>query len=303
MADFWTTPKVDWVANDGIGYEDLNRIEQNTEAIRNATYRKVQGFGYSVDNTPADGTITVNPGSCFDINGIPIERSLSITKNLNAWVEGSGASIGGLAPFAVLAADTWYYLFIIMNQTAGTTDLMIDDNAAGTNVINGIYTIKRFINTVKSGSIAGDDLKFIEMYSTGGDVFINPNSMYPTTRYARKFTNTVPKNNNYALEILGVGADRSLPARIVTAHLNCLGAEASMGLVNAVGGFAATGYNIGGLVTAEYSQGQIATIMSADPSLLISAAGEFYLALFDPIITDGDVEIAVIGYTDTRLIE
>lgn len=181
MADFWTDPKVDWDDNDGIGYEDLNRIEQNTKAVRDGTYRRVQGFGFLCNNQdPAyDGLVTVKPGSCYSNNGVPIKSTTNITKNLGTWAQGHGVTFGGMAAAVMsgpgVTAYTWYYIFIISNPVTGAVDVQFDNNTAGTNITSITFTEKRIIGAFKTVAAGGhSSFDVLEMWSDGDNTYINP---------------------------------------------------------------------------------------------------------------------------------
>jgi len=237
MADFWTAPKTNWLTNDGIGYGDLNRIEQNIDAVRDATKRRVQGFGYATFNTDPsyDGYVVIESGSCYSENGVPINAPLYFAKNLTAWQQGNGVQFGCLAPGAVLTAHTWFYLFVISDPITGNYEYMIDDNPAGTHVASVVYTEKRYINCAKTYS-AGTHSSFNlgEMYSTGDHVFINP--MYADL-VGCKFTSAGLANPNvYQTLILSraSGAGRETPDRNVLAQFNYLGFSLHCGLFSLI---------------------------------------------------------------------
>ncbi len=163
MANYWTIPKIDWFTSDGIGYADLNRIEANVSANRDASFFRVQGFGFAVTNNLTagqDGIIHVAKGSGYSADGIPIKMSAEFVKNLRSWTQGNGDTYGGMASAVTAAAHTWYYIFVIMDPTTGDTEIMFDDNIAGNNISSGTYTVKRFVNSFKTGA-AGDDGSFL----------------------------------------------------------------------------------------------------------------------------------------------
>lgn len=229
MADFWTAPKVNWTDSDGIGYADLNRIEQNTEAVRDGTKRRVQGFGYSTfnDNPAYDGYIVIETGSCYSENGVPINATSYFTKNLTAWQQGNGVAFGCLAPGAVISFHKWMYLFVISNPIDGSVEYMLDDNVSGNNIASVVYTEKRYINCFKTQT-PGTHSSFtlVEMYSTGDYVFINP--MSPSTQGA-VFTTGGQASNVYVTQQLvrasSVGTEtplnRNVLAQFDLVHTNC----------------------------------------------------------------------------------
>jgi len=307
-ADYWTTPKINWVTNDGIGYDDLNRIEQNTKSIAEAN-RKVHGFGFTVDNSVVgqDGVVTVKPGSCYSENGVPIRMDSDFTKNLTTWSQGNGATFGGVASAVTVDRWTWYYIFVIMDPTDGSVEIMIDDNPAGTNVSSGTFTEKRFINSIRTGA-AGDDGSYLlnEMYSTGDKTFINPNSMLPLTRSVT-FNNTSLISNSYqtaTLEDPAIGY--LLPARAVLADLNITSDEIDeYGLISLYESVFTVPTNLesGGLRNAEFLHQNEPNdqFYAADFSIMVTAARQVALAMTNPSGA-GFLEIAVRGFTDERFI-
>jgi hypothetical protein len=311
MADFWTDPKINWIDNDGIGYGDLNRIEANTKALRDATFRKVQGFGYSINNAVVgqDGVVTITPGSCYSENGVPIRMSAAHVKNLKTWAPGNGATFGGMAAAVTVAAHTWYYAFVIMKPSDGTTEIMFDDNPAGTNVVSGIYTEKRFIHSFKTGAAGGDgSFNLIEMYAIGDNVFINPNSMW-----SGPGVNHSDTSDSYSEITLTEGArGLALPARDVLAKLNVVTEKEvhSIGLISAYGGhfsvpttFINAGVRVGEFVfqsiipvSSDHNYG-----VSCDCDIMIPSNGKINIAyLYDT--SSPELWVAVRGYFDDRSI-
>jgi len=236
MADIWDTPKQDWDANDAIGYDDLNRIESNASALRYGTYRRVQGFGYTVDNTVSgqDGVITVTPGSAFTNNGVPFRMTANHTKNLTTWVQGNGATFGGMAPGVTPAAWTWYYIYAIYNQTSGATEIMFDSDPAGGNVSSVTYTEKRWIGTFKTAAAGGDgSFDLCIAYSTGDTVFFDPNSFVPAAGYITiTQANPTPLNTFELKTLTAPTVGLLLPPYEVTAKLNINTQEGAIALYN-----------------------------------------------------------------------
>ena len=311
MADFWTDPKINWIDNDGIGYGDLNRIEQNTKALRDATFRKLQGFGYSVDNAVVgqDGVITITPGSCYSENGVPIRMSAPFVKNLTTWAPGNGATYGGMAAAVTVAANTWYYIFVIMKPSDGSTEIMLDDNPAGTNVVSGIYTEKRFIHSFKTRAAGGDgSFDLVQMYAVGDSVFINPSAMYADR--GKKITGV---NDSYYLIELSAGAEGfALPARDVLAKLNVVTDKGvrAIGIISEYGDFftVPTNFTNGGILTGEFVFNSIVPQtagydhgVSCDCDVMVPANRKINIAWMEdgsgPFLT-----LAVRGYVDDRAI-
>ena len=308
MADYWTTPKTNWITSDGIGYADLNRIEANISANRDANFRKVQGFGYTVDNTVAseDGVVTILPGSCYTSGGVPIKMASNFVKNLTTWAQGNGSGFGGMASAVTVAAHTWYYAFVIMDPTDGSTEIMFDDNVAGTNVSSGTYTEKRFINSFKTGAAGGDSsFDLVEMYSTGDRVVINPNSMY-SARFL-VYTNTSPNNDDYILQTLDSGGAEgyALPAKAVLADLNLwLTAIMTTGFFSTYTGVFTIPATMGGggaTPNAEMLFLSSTSGVRGDFHLMIDASRQFKLAMYEPSGYTGTVNLAVRGFVDERL--
>lgn len=306
MADYWTTPKINWVDTDGIGYEDFNRIESNIKAHSDANFRKVQGFGYTISNAIAgeDGVITIKRGSCYSDNGVPIRMDAPFIKNIKTWAQGSGADKGGMASAVTVAAITWYYIFVISDPTNGSVDIMLDDNPAGTNVASGVYTEKRRIGAIKT-YIAGDDGSFLilEMYSVGDHTYINTTLVYNS---GTVFPNSAPNNDKYNTVTLALGAGLALPALEVRADLNILSSSVNWGLISRLGGFTIPG----ALMAAGEPQGEfcykhhhLASALEAtvDVDIMIDSANQIDLAMWNSADL-GNVEIRVRGFHDERLI-
>jgi len=308
MADYWTLPKTNWITSDGIGYADLNRVEANISANRDANFLRVQGFGYTVDNTVVgeDGVVTVLPGAAYTTNAMPLKMVANFVKNLTTWAAGNGAAFGGMAPAVTVAATTWYYIFVIMDPTDGSTEIMFDDNIAGTNISSGTYTEKRFVNSFKT-NLAGDDGSFdlVEMYSTGDDVYINPNSMHADRTV--HYLNGPLIDGEYRTIILGGGVTLELPSRKILAHL-----IAEVFDLDEVGVFSRVGsvFTIptdlisGAVRNAEFLYMRdtgTTDKTTVDFDIMIDIDGEISLARKGDTST-GYVGLAARGFTDERLL-
>lgn len=304
MADYWTTPKINWLTSDGIGYADLNRIEANISANRDANVRKVQGFGYAIDNSVVgeDGVVSVFPGSCYSENGMPIRMNNNHDKNLTLWAQGNGPAFGGMASAAVTAAITWYYTFVIMDPTDGSTEIMFDDNPSGTNISSGTYTEKRLIGAFKTALAGGDgSFDLIEMYSIGDHTYIHASDIYVQGTI---FNNSGGINNTYQTATLSLGPGLALPALNVRADLNIISTDVDYGLIsNLFGVFTIPGTFIsasvpsGEFVFMRYGVGK----GTADLAIMISSATQIKLAMFEAA-SGGSVEIRVRGFHDERLL-
>lgn len=308
MADYWTTPKINWLTSDGIGYEDLNRVEANISASRDASYRKVQGFGYSISNTGGsgyDGAVTVLPGSCYSANGVPIKLAANFTKNLNTWAAGNGAAYGGMASAVTVAANTWYYVFVVSDATDGSTEIMFDDNPSGTNVSSGVYTEKRYVGSFKTKAAGGQgSFDLVEMYSTGDDTFINASDMFGTPLW---YPNSVADNNSYVLETLVSSGNYALPARAVKAFINVVTEGVNFGFVNTFFTvpypFLSGGEFRGEFKGVAYDLSTIPTQYTVDVQILVDSSRQIYIALYHPstVITVG-IYVHVRGFHDERLL-
>jgi len=312
MANYWTAPKTDWDSNDGIGYEDLNRIEANVSANRDANFRRVQGFGYTMDNTGGtgyDGVLTILPGSAYSSDGFPIRQDTNIVKNLTSWVQGSGADKGGVASAVTVAAYTWYYIFAILDPVTGNVEIMIDDNPSGTNVSSGIYTKKRYINCFKTAA-AGDQGSFdiCESWSTGDRVYINPDSSLPTTRGV---TDDLVNNSYGSISLQESPYGYATPARDVRADINITGDHDiwAIGIYSSFGGHYSVPSNFqnGGILDGEvvaahnYFSGNTPDSgeVSLYGSIMIPAARTINVAIMT--LSAGDITIRVPGFYDDRL--
>lgn len=206
----WSTPKTNWIAGDGFAYGDANRIEQNISDLRDAVYRRVQGFGYLCDIGQA--YIEMLPGCCFSEDFYPLKFSGGI-KAFTAHSLGFGVGVGGMAPSVTIAANTWYYVFALGHATSSAVEIMIDSSPIGANVTLSNYPYKRFVNSFKTDASSN----MVEMYSTGNDVFINPNSMYSSR--SKQITG-LTTNVYSTVTIESSVGNFLLPAREVLARLN-----------------------------------------------------------------------------------
>lgn len=304
MADYWTTPKINWLTSDGIGYADLNRIEANISANRDANVRKVQGFGYAIDNSVVgeDGVVSVFPGSCYSENGMPIRMNNNHDKNLTLWAQGNGPAFGGMAAAVTVAAITWYYTFVIMDPTDGSTEIMFDDNPSGTNISSGTYTEKRRIGAFKTALAGGDgSFDLIEMYSIGDHTFINPTDIYGQGTI---FNNNGGINNAYQNVTLTLGPGWALPALSLRADLNIISTDVDYGLISNYtsiftipGTFISGGVPAGEFCFLRYGAGK----GTADIAIMVDSSTQIRLAMFEAA-SGGSVEIRVRGFHDERLL-
>jgi len=312
MADYFTTPKKNWVPSDGIGDEDLNRIEANIDATRYGARRGLTGFGFRVDNTGGtgyDGSIVVFAGSGFSNNGVPFYKSAAHIKNLNTWAAGNGAAYGGMASAVTVAANTWYYIFIITNPTDGTTEVIFDDNTSGSNISDASYTEKRCVGAFKTRA-AGDQGSFdlCEMYSTDGqNVVINPDSMF-TWRHLT-FTNSGGINDAYqtiTLQETSPAEGYALPGWDVMAQLNleftphASATTNGIGLLSTYAGVFTTPGQLSGSPSYSgelvFRQNNQSVVKTYDFPFLVNSSGQLKLAMYEAVALGGAAKIAVRGY-------
>jgi len=303
----WSTPKTNWVDPDGFGSADANRIEQNTSDLRDATFRRVQGFGYTTD---AGGVnyIKVLPGSCFTSAGVPLNFTSGGIKNLTAHQLGFGTSKGGMAPGVTVAANTWYYVFALGNSTTSDVEIMFDDNPAGSNVTLTNYPHVRYINSFKTDASSN----VCEMYSTGDDVRINPYSMF-TTRGVTYNNSALLENLNHVIQFTAGAEGFALPAREVEAFLEIrAGLLISWGFTSLIPG--ATGGNAftlnpvffdGTEYNAEFRGGMDSGINAETDTLriMVNSSRTIGLGMTGNPANLGSVKLAVMGYKDLREIQ
>lgn len=107
---------------------------------------RIQGFG-TANAADADHDISVSPGLCDDDSATPVlmQSGGVITKQIDAiWVAGSGA--GGLDA-GVVAADTWYHIFVIQNTVTNAVDVLFSTSVSAPTLPTD-YTRKRRIGSV-----------------------------------------------------------------------------------------------------------------------------------------------------------
>jgi len=296
---YWP-PKTNWVTTDGIGYDDLNFIGEQSESVA-AAIRRVHGFGFGVDNSQGgyDGLVTVTPGGCFSENGAPIRMAANHTKSLAAWAAGSGAAYGGMASAVTVAAHTWYYMFIVMNPADGSTEIIFDDNIAGTNV-------------------AAD----VGAYSQDGDrVFYNPTRLELGGYWI--FTRTVGGGvvyNQYgAVTLTSATYGLALPAKIVRADLLCATDDAYLGFRSKIGPGGVPAFTGGAgsnLFTPDTPPGtppnaehyfspgnpQVNKEHTDRFDIMADASSQIDIAIRGTGGTGGEMKLAVLGYYDDRFV-
>lgn len=306
MADYWTTPKINWVDSDGISYADLNRIEANISANRDGNFRKVQGLGYKTDNTVVgeDGVLTVLGGSCYSQNAVPMRSDAAFAKNLTTWAAGNGAAFGGMASAVTVAAQTWYYIFLIMNPINGDVEIMFDDNFVGTNVSSGVYTEIRRIGSFRTANAGGDgSFDLIEMYSLGDHTYINPNQLSDEgTVFLDSGGNL---NGVYQTITLTLGSGHALPALSVRADLNVVSKFTDYGLMSLIFGVMTSPvpFMTGDIPEGEFVFKRHANnngFGTADLAIMVDSARQIKMA--GVVDTGGGyVDIRVRGFHDERI--
>jgi hypothetical protein len=165
----WQTPKENWNAIDGIGYADLNRIENNINYLYDKS-SVLESYieGFELDAAGSTDSFSIFKGQCVSESGNYVMKiDTSLSKTSSTW--SVGASGGALAPTLTILAHTWYYIFAIGNPTSGAVDIQIDDNPTGTNIAASGYTEKRRIGTIKTSATATN---FKHMKSVGDNYFV-----------------------------------------------------------------------------------------------------------------------------------
>ena len=93
-----------------------------------------------------DHDINIGVGECADSgNAYILKLTTGITKQIDA-AFAAGDDQGGMATGSV-AADTWYYLFLIRKDSDGSIDVMYDVSSSAANIPTG-YTAFRLVGLV-----------------------------------------------------------------------------------------------------------------------------------------------------------
>lgn len=102
----------------------------------------------------ADHDITVLQGIAIDkTNTVPIRLGSLITKQIDTtWVAGNNA--GGLASGVSLTNNTWYHVFVILDESTGTVDVGFDTSITAANLIadSGYDKYRRIGSVLTDGS-------------------------------------------------------------------------------------------------------------------------------------------------------
>jgi hypothetical protein len=112
----------------------------------------ITGLTLSNDILLPNTSIDVTAGVCSSDEANPLARtSMSLTSVLSGttsglWVAGFGQS---KLDAGAVAASTWYYVFLILNETTATTDMLFSTSATSPVLPSG-YTRKRRIGAFKT---------------------------------------------------------------------------------------------------------------------------------------------------------
>jgi len=126
------------MVSDGVGWHTISLSDDIGGRISGLT---------TSNATDAAHDISITPGRCDDDSATPVLMSSGgvITKQIDAvWVAGSGA--GGLDA-GVVAADTWYHIFIIQNTVTGAVDALFSTSVSAPTLPTD-YTRQRRIGSV-----------------------------------------------------------------------------------------------------------------------------------------------------------
>jgi hypothetical protein len=128
----------------------------------------IDGFITSI-GTDTEHDIDIAVGSARDSsNGSDIKTSSVITKQLDVdWVAGSAA--GGFPSGLTLAVDTWYHMFMILNNDMVTVDAGFDSSITATNLLTDASTYTDFR---RIGSVLTNGSSNIIAYKQYEDRFI-----------------------------------------------------------------------------------------------------------------------------------
>jgi hypothetical protein len=113
----------------------------------------ITGLNISNNSTDSDHDIDIATGECRDsANSQDLSLTGAFVKQIDVnWASGSGN--GGFPSGLALAADTWYYVFVIAKPD-GTTDAGFDTSLSATNLLSDAagYTKYRKIGWVLTDS-------------------------------------------------------------------------------------------------------------------------------------------------------
>ena len=117
--------------DDTNSFADINQLQDNIDYLYDRTPVQENHFIYGLEisnDTDADHDIQVAVGSAIDSTfALKLELSSAITKQIDAaWAVGDDQ--GGLDTGSV-AADTWYYIWIIYRSDTQVTDVLFSTSA------------------------------------------------------------------------------------------------------------------------------------------------------------------------------
>lgn len=128
----------------------------------------IDGFITSI-GTDTDHDIDIAAGSARDSSdGSDLKTSSVLTKQIDInWVEGSAA--GGFPSGLTLAIDTWYHMFVLLNNNMVTVDAGFDSSITATNLLTDAST---YTDYRRIGSVLTDGSSNIIAYKQYEDRFV-----------------------------------------------------------------------------------------------------------------------------------
>lgn len=153
--------------DDTNSFADINQLQDNIDYLYDRTPVQENHFIYGLEisnDTDADHDIQVAVGSAIDSTfALKLELSSAITKQIDAaWAVGDNA--GGLDTGSV-AADTWYYIWLIKKDSDGTIDALFSLSATTPTMPSG-YTYKRRVRGAILTNGSADILGFQQYEDT-----------------------------------------------------------------------------------------------------------------------------------------
>ena len=162
----------DGLLNVQASLDDIRAEAQaNTFLSGQSIGQSIRAFGMGMDFVSTT-SLTLQPGNIRAANdpSLQIIASAALTKTVNvAWAEGAG--VGALANGVTFTANTNYFYFVL-GKANGDTDWIIDNNAAGTNVLSDpnvisagyIYFQEVWRNTATGGALIRPYKRFSNTY-------------------------------------------------------------------------------------------------------------------------------------------
>jgi hypothetical protein len=111
----------------------------------------IQGyiFNLTLSTAGSSSTFGVASGCATDSGAADVMTlSASISKTTGAWTSGSG---NGALDTGTIAANSWYWVFLIKNPTSGSVDVLITKSVAATSPVPTLpsgFTISRYIGSM-----------------------------------------------------------------------------------------------------------------------------------------------------------